>query len=84
MKILKENFYGRATLDVAKDLLGKYLIREIDGKIVGGKIVETEGYLGVTDKGAHVYGKRKLKELNLYMVKQEQYIFIKYMVCIIV
>lgn len=64
MKILKENFYGRATLDVAKDLLGKYLIREIDGKIVGGKIVETEGYLGVTDKGAHVYGGKKTERVK--------------------
>ena len=27
MKILKEDFYGRDTLTVAKELLGKYLIR---------------------------------------------------------
>lgn len=56
MKILKEDFYGRDTLTVAKELLGKYLIRVIDGRYVGGKIVETEGYLGVKDKAAHAYG----------------------------
>lgn len=56
MKVLKEDFYGRDTLTVARGLLGKYLIRVIDGKYVGGKIVETEGYLGVKDKAAHAYG----------------------------
>ena len=56
MKVLKEDFYGRDTLTVAKELLGKYLIRVIDGRYVGGKIVETEGYLGVNDKAAHAYG----------------------------
>ena len=56
MKVLKEDFYGRDTLTVARGLLGKYLIRVIDGKYVGGKIVETEGYLGVNDKAAHAYG----------------------------
>ena len=35
MKVLKEEFYGRDTLTVAKELLGKYLIRVIDGKYVG-------------------------------------------------
>ena len=59
MIILKEDFYGRETLKVAKELLGKYLIHNIDGKLVGGKIVETEGYLGVNDKAAHVYGGKK-------------------------
>ena len=56
MKVLKEDFYGRDTLTVARGLLGKYLIRVIDGRYVGGKIVETEGYLGVKDKAAHAYG----------------------------
>ena len=38
MEILKEDFYGRKTLQVAKELLGKYLIHEVNGKIIGGKI----------------------------------------------
>lgn len=59
MKILKQEFYERNTLKVAKELLGKYLIHEIDGKMVGGKIVETEAYTGIEDKAAHVYGGKK-------------------------
>lgn len=59
MEILNEEFYTRNTIDVSKDLLGKFLIHEIDGKYIGGKIVETEAYTGVLDKAAHVYGGRK-------------------------
>lgn len=59
MKILKEEFYERKTLKVARELLGKILIHEVNGKVIAGKIVETEGYLGVNDKGAHVYGNKK-------------------------
>ncbi|PRR82547.1 DNA-3-methyladenine glycosylase [Clostridium vincentii] len=67
MNILEQEFYGRNTLKVAKDLLGKYLIHEVNGHIIGGKIVETEAYCGITDKGAHVYGgKKTLRTMPLY------------------
>ena len=79
MEILKEDFYGRKTLQVAKELLGKYLIHEVDRKIIGGKIVETEGYLGVLDKGAHVYGgKRTPRVMPLYGKEGTVYIYTIY------
>lgn len=59
MRILKSEFYLQDTMTVAKKLLGKILIHKIDNVLVGGKIVETEAYLGVNDKAAHVYGGRK-------------------------
>lgn len=58
---LPKSFYARETLDVAKDLLGKVLVREIDGEIISGKIVEVEAYIGPHDKGAHTYGNKKTK-----------------------
>lgn len=64
MKVLREDFYRRDTLTVAKELLGKYLIRKVNGKYIGGKIVETEGYLGVTDKAAHAYGGKITERLK--------------------
>ncbi|MBE6050641.1 MAG: DNA-3-methyladenine glycosylase [Clostridium sp.] len=79
MKILKEDFYGRKTLLVARELLGKYLIHEVDGKVIGGKIVETEGYLGVLDKGAHVYGGKKTpRVMPLYGKEGTAYIYTIY------
>lgn len=79
MKILREDFYGRNTLKVAKELLGKYLIHEVNGEIIGGKIVETEAYCGITDKGAHVYGgKKTIRTMPLYGQEGTVYIYTIY------
>lgn len=52
---LKKSFYRRELLDVARDLLGKILVK-VDGKnILSGKIVEVEAYHGDFDKAAHSY-----------------------------
>jgi len=54
-KKLKREFYNRDAKKVAKDLLGKHLVRRSpEGKTVG-KIVETEAYLGKEDPASHSY-----------------------------
>jgi len=53
---LKKSFFIRPTLTIAKDLLGKYLIRKIGNKKLVGKIVETEAYIGPQDRASHAYG----------------------------
>jgi DNA-3-methyladenine glycosylase len=55
MKILSRNFYERKTEKVAKELLGKILIRKINSKILSGKIVETEAYYGKEDPASRAY-----------------------------
>ena len=50
---LKRDFYNRSTLIVAKELLGKYLVRRIDGRLVRARIIETEAYRGLEDKASH-------------------------------
>ncbi|MFH0819960.1 MAG: DNA-3-methyladenine glycosylase [bacterium] len=50
---LKQNFYNRSTLKVAKELLGKILIRKVGRKTRRGLIVETEAYVGPADKASH-------------------------------
>jgi DNA-3-methyladenine glycosylase len=44
---------------IAKNLIGKYLFSNIDNKICGGIITETEAYAGITDKASHAYGNRR-------------------------
>ncbi len=53
MKKLPRHFYDRATIIVAKDLLGKYLIHQSGGIKRIGRIVEVEAYLGPHDLAAH-------------------------------
>jgi DNA-3-methyladenine glycosylase len=55
-KKLLRDFYIRPTLRVAKDLLGKYIVRKIGKKKLEGKIIETEAYIGPKDKASHAYG----------------------------
>ena len=54
-KRLGRDFYERWAVDVAKDLLGKLLIRRIDGRVLVGRIVEVEAYRGSDDPASHAY-----------------------------
>lgn len=50
---LTRPFYDRATVDVARQLLGKYLVRKHPDGTTVGKIVETEAYVGPEDRASH-------------------------------
>ena len=52
-KILSKQFYSKKTLQVAQDLLGCFLVREINGQKIRAMIVETEAYNGPFDKASH-------------------------------
>jgi DNA-3-methyladenine glycosylase len=62
---LNKNFYTRSPLEVAPDLLGKILVRNINGVALRGIIVETEAYLGINDPASHSY--RRMTERNKQM-----------------
>jgi len=51
--VLPKKFYNRKTLIVAQDLLGCFLVRKINGKIIKAKIIETEAYNGPKDLASH-------------------------------
>lgn len=55
------DFYQQDALVVARNLLGKYLVRIFNGKELICRIVETEAYKGPEDKGSHAYGNRRTK-----------------------
>ncbi|ASW42543.1 DNA-3-methyladenine glycosylase [Clostridium isatidis] len=57
--IIEQEFYRKSTLEVARNLLGQYLIREINGIKIKSIIVETEAYIGSLDKACHGYNYKK-------------------------
>lgn len=54
-KLSKEFYLRDDVVQIARDLVGKYLFTSINGQKSGGIIVETEAYNGRTDKACHAY-----------------------------
>ena len=54
-KLPQEKYIGD-TVSIARDLLGRYLVRMWQGQPLVCRIVETEAYVGAVDKAAHAYG----------------------------
>lgn len=76
---LDRDFYRRDSLTLARELLGKILVHNVDGKELRGMIVETEAYLGVVDKAAHSYGGRRTKRVEtMYGQPGIAYVYIIY------
>ena len=58
--ILQVDYYlNEKVVELAKNLLGKYLFTNIDNHLTGGIITETEAYAGITDKASHAFGGRR-------------------------
>lgn len=79
MEKLPASFYDRDTLTVARELLGKHLVRVVDGHTLTVRITETEGYIGRLDKACHAYGyKRTARTETLFAPPGTAYIYLIY------
>jgi len=58
-KILPSSFYSRDPAIVARELLGKRLVRVLNGESLEGMIVETEVYYGAEDPASRAFHGRK-------------------------
>ena len=62
--VLSRKFYIRPVLTVAKDLLGKLLVKNEGNGVIAGRIVEVEAYDGNVDQASHSFnGKTKRNEV---------------------
>jgi DNA-3-methyladenine glycosylase len=71
-------YQNEDVVDVARSLLGKYLFSQIDGKLAGGKIVETEAYCGRGDKACHANGKITPRTSVMYQEGGVAYVYLCY------
>ena len=74
-QLLSYEFFNRPTLEVARDLLGKLLVKQIGEQVLIGKIVETEAYLGSHDPAAHAAAGRTKRTEILFGEPGRAYIF---------
>jgi DNA-3-methyladenine glycosylase len=65
-KRLPREFFNRDAVTVARELLGKLLIRREGRKLLAGRLVEDEAYLGQDDPAAHAYGGRTARNFVLF------------------
>ena len=72
------DFYARSTLEVARALLGQRLVRVLDGQRLGGRIVETEAYIGEADKANHAARGWRPRHAVMYGSPGHAYVYLIY------
>jgi DNA-3-methyladenine glycosylase len=66
MKKLPVSFYQREDiLEIAKELVGKVLVTNWNGKVTSGRIVELEAYNGIIDRASHAFGGRRTNRTEI-------------------
>ncbi|MBC7553934.1 MAG: DNA-3-methyladenine glycosylase [Taibaiella sp.] len=78
--VLQESFYTRAdVVQIARDLLGKVLVTQVNGLYTAGMIVETEAYAGIADLASHAaHGRRTNRTEVMYSKGGVAYVYLCY------
>ena len=72
-------FYLRPTIEVARDILGRYLILDRVGQPLRvGRIVEAEAYLGEEDRACHAFRGRTRRTAPMYEEAGHAYMYFVY------
>lgn len=78
MSILDQSFFACDTCIVAQELIGCYLVHELNGAKLIGKIVETEAYLGLSDPASHAYRGKTDRNAPMFGPVGHAYVYISY------
>jgi DNA-3-methyladenine glycosylase len=75
---LERAFFGRDSRRVARELLGKVLVRQVPGTYLAGRVVEVEAYLGQNDPAAHAAAGNTLRNAVLFGPPGFAYVYFIY------
>jgi len=75
---LEREFFARNPVRVARDLLGKVLVRQNGATQLTGRIVELEAYLGENDPAAHASAGQTLRNAVLFGPPGHAYVYFIY------
>ena len=75
---LNREFFARDTLTVARELLGRRLVRVLDGNRFSGRIVEVEAYVGQNDQASHARPGRTKRNAPMYGPPGHAYVYFIY------
>ncbi len=75
---LPREFYSRPTVLVARELIGKLLVRFLEGRRLSGRIVEAEAYCGESDSASHSWHGRTPRTEVMYGPPGRAYVYFTY------
>ncbi len=76
--VLPRTFYQKNTLDVAKNILGCFLVRKVGKKITKARITEVEAYIGEDDLACHARAGRTKRTEIMYGQAGQAYVYLIY------
>jgi len=77
-KLLRRSFFNRDPRAVARELLGKLIVRREGRKQLAGRIVEVEAYLGAGDLAAHAAAGHTARNSVLFGPPGHAYVYFIY------
>jgi DNA-3-methyladenine glycosylase len=76
---LQRNSFSKPTLDVARALLGKRLVKlESESSRTSGLIIETEAYIGTQDLGCHARAGKTARNASMWEGPGHAYVYFTY------
>jgi len=76
--LLKRAFFDRDPRQVSRELLGKLIVRRQGRKLIAGRIVEVEAYLGADDAAAHAAAGRTQRNDVIFGPPGRAYVYFIY------
>lgn len=74
---IERSFFNKSTIDVAKSLLGKYIVHKTSKGEIVGKIVETEAYLS-DDPASHSFNGKNERNKSMFSHPGTSYVYLIY------